>query len=170
MGDPRRGSGHRLKSVPLKQKLDVVQVGVPSPDEREVWVRVPPVSSESWRPEGRRYVGSSSMDRAPYVPGRMFPSSSFWKERRCDVENVKSLEGQVLKVKDVLMVLIPLADGGSELVHCSRGVSEVQGEFLKIVIPEWIAGMLRIEEGDLVCVHNTDGKFHINASHPRLVN
>jgi hypothetical protein len=94
----------------------------------------------------------------------------FGKERRCDVENVKSLEGPVLKVMGELMLLIPLADGGSELVDCSRGVSEVHGEFLKIVIPEWIAGMLRIEEGDLVCVHNTDGEFHINASHPRLLN
>jgi hypothetical protein len=81
-----------------------------------------------------------------------------------------SLEGQVLKVKGELMLLIPLVEGGSELVECSRGISEVQGEFLKIVIPEWLAGMLRIEEGDLLCVHNTGGKFHINASHPRLVN
>jgi hypothetical protein len=86
------------------------------------------------------------------------------------VENVMSLEGQVLKVKGEWMLLIPLIEGGSELVECSRGISEVQGEFLKIVIPEWLAGMLRIEEGDLLCVHNTDGKFHINASHPRLVN
>jgi hypothetical protein len=109
------------------------------------------------------------MDRAPNVPGRAFPSSSVLEERRCDVENVMSLEGPVLKVKGELLVLIPLADGGSELVECSRGISEVQGEFLKIVIPEWLAGMLRIEEGDLVCVHNTGGKFNINASSPRLV-
>lgn len=85
------------------------------------------------------------------------------------MENVMSLEGPVLKVNGELMVLIPLADGGSEMIECSRGISEVQGEFLKIVIPEWLAGMLRIEEGGLICVHNTDGKFHINASSPRLV-
>jgi len=81
-----------------------------------------------------------------------------------------SLEGSVLKVKGELMLLIPLADGGSELMDCSRGISEVQGEFLKIVIPEWLAGMLRIEEGDLVRVDNTGGKFHINTTSPRLVN
>ena len=86
------------------------------------------------------------------------------------MENVMSLEGPVLKVKDELMLLIPLADGGSQLVECSRGISEVQGEFLKIVIPEWLAGMLRIEEGDLICVHNTGGQFHINATSPRPVN
>jgi len=30
--------------------------------------------------------------------------------------------------------------------------------------------MLRIEEGDLVCVHNTGGMFHIAASNARPVN
>jgi hypothetical protein len=100
----------------------------------------------------------------------MFPSSSvFAKKGGAVMQEVMSLEGSVLKVKGELMLLIPLAEGGSELVECSRGISEVQGEFLKIVIPEWLAGMLRIEEGDMVCVHNTDGKFHINASSPRMV-
>lgn len=85
------------------------------------------------------------------------------------MDEVLSLEGSVLKVNGELLVLIPLEAGGSELVACSRGVSEVQGDFLKIVIPEWLAGMLRIEEGDAVCVSNIDGKFHIVASSPRPV-
>jgi hypothetical protein len=85
------------------------------------------------------------------------------------MEEVMSLEGPVLKVNGELLLLIPLEAGGSELIDCSRGISEVQGEFLKIVIPEWLAGMLRIEEGDLICVSNTDGKFHIVASSPRPV-
>jgi len=85
------------------------------------------------------------------------------------MEGVMSLEGPVLKINGELVLIIPLAAGGDALVESSRGISEVQGGFLKIVIPEWLAGMLRIEEGDLVCVHNTDGKFHINASNPRPV-
>lgn len=85
------------------------------------------------------------------------------------MENAISLEGPVLKVNGELMLLIPLVDGGSELVECSRGISEIQGEFLKIVIPEWLAGMLRIEEGDLVSVQS-DGKLHIRALNPRQVN
>jgi hypothetical protein len=85
------------------------------------------------------------------------------------MEKVMSLEGPVLKVDGELVLMIPLSEGGDELVECSRGISEVQGKYLKIVIQEWLAGMLRIEEGDLVCVHNTDGKFHINASNPRPV-
>jgi hypothetical protein len=85
------------------------------------------------------------------------------------MEKVTSLEGPVLKINGELVLIIPLSAGGEELVECSRGSSEVQGDFLKIVIQDWLAGMLRIEEGDLVCVHNTDGKFHIVASAPRPV-
>ena len=82
------------------------------------------------------------------------------------MEEMLSLVGPVLKFNGELMLLIPLSDGGSQLLDCSRGISEVQGEFLKIVIPEWLAGMLRIEEGDLICVSNTDGQFHIQARTP----
>jgi hypothetical protein len=85
------------------------------------------------------------------------------------MEEVMSLEGPVLKIDGELVLIIPLSAGGDELVDCSRGISEVQGEFLKIVIPEWLAGMLRIEEGDLVCVEDADGKFHITPGKPRPV-
>ena len=85
------------------------------------------------------------------------------------MENVMALEGPVLKVNGELMLLIPLEDGGSELIERSRGVSEVQGEFLKIAIPEWLAGMLRIEEGDLVRVTG-DGTLHIGPSSVGQVN
>lgn len=84
------------------------------------------------------------------------------------MKNVLSLEGPVLRVNGELMLLIPLEGGGAELIESSRGISEVQGEFLKIVIPEWLAGILRIEEGDLVCVQS-DGQLHIRASNPRSV-
>ena len=85
------------------------------------------------------------------------------------MEDVMSLEGPVLKINGELVLMIPLSAGGDELVDCSRDISELQGEFLKIVIPEWLAEMLRIEEGDLVCVEDADGKFHITPSNPRTV-
>jgi hypothetical protein len=85
------------------------------------------------------------------------------------MEEVMSLEGPVLKINGELVLMIALSAGGAVLVDCSRGISELQGEFLKIIIPEWLAGMLRIEEGDLVCLNNTDGKFHIIPSNPRPV-
>ena len=85
------------------------------------------------------------------------------------MQELMSWEGLVVKVGEELMLLIPLDGGGSELMECSRCTSEVQGEFLKIVIPEWLAGMLRIEEGDVVYVDNACGQFHIQARSPRLV-
>ena len=85
------------------------------------------------------------------------------------MEDVMSLEGPALKVNGELVLIIPLSVGGDELMKCSHGISEVRGEFLKIVIPEWLAGMLQVEEGDLVSVHNTDGNFHISPSNPRPV-
>jgi hypothetical protein len=85
------------------------------------------------------------------------------------MKEVTSLEGPVVKVNGELALLIPLEDGGTDLIECSRGISEVVGEYLKILIPEWLAGTLRVEEGDMVCVHNSAGKFHIQAATPRLV-
>lgn len=83
------------------------------------------------------------------------------------MDEITCLEGPVIRVNGELVLFIPL--GGDELVECSRGISEVQGEFLRINIPDWLAGVLRIEEGDLVCVHNSDGTFHIGPRNPRRV-
>ena len=99
----------------------------------------------------------------PAVPVQQF---YFWD---CRVEKVTWLQGPVLKINGELVLIIPLSVGGSELMDCSRGISEVQGGFLRIVIPEWLAGLLRIDEGDLVCVDNADGKLHIQPSNPRPV-
>ncbi|HTZ47935.1 MAG TPA: hypothetical protein VMH20_10105 [Verrucomicrobiae bacterium] len=85
-------------------------------------------------------------------------------------EGVISLAGPVEKRNGQLMLLIPLAEGGVELMACSEGISEVERENLKIVIPEWLAGVLRIQEGDLVNVNNSQGKFNICAVRQRLVN
>ena len=72
----RRGHGEeRVRGVVTR--LDVVWGRVTSPDKREVWVRVPhggDSAQAEWPVLGR---ASSSQDRAPNVPGRMFPSSSF---------------------------------------------------------------------------------------------
>jgi hypothetical protein len=78
-----------------------------------------------------------------------------------DDDNVTSLEGPIEKEDGKLVLRIPLNHGGSELIECSRGISEVEGEFLKITIPEWLAGMLRIDEGSRVYINNRNGKCNI---------
>jgi hypothetical protein len=85
------------------------------------------------------------------------------------MEDVMSLEGPVLKVNGELVLFIPLSAGGDELIELSRGTSEVEGEFLKINIPGWLAAVLRIEEGDLVCVRKAGGMFRSGLSEPRQV-
>jgi hypothetical protein len=54
----------------------------------------------------------------------------------------------------------------SELIECSRGISEVEKDYLKITIPEWLAGMLRIDEGSLVSVDNRNGRCNIHPIDP----
>ena len=87
-----------------------------------------------------------------------------------ELGEVTSLEGPVIKKDGQLMLLIPLSEGGEELIACSRGISEIVDGCLKIVIQEWLAGMLRVEEGDRVNINNCDGKFNISAVSPRPVN
>ena len=91
------------------------------------------------------------------------------RKEDAQMEEWSSLQGPVLMVNGKLTLMIPLEDGGAELMDCSRGISEVEGPYLKIAIPDWLAGMLRIDEGDIVCVSNWDGKLHIQPSQARVV-
>jgi len=74
---------------------------------------------------------------------------------------ITSLRGPVENIDGKLMLRIPLAAGGSELVACSRGIAESDGEFLSIHIMEWLAAKLGIGEGSIVSVDNANGKFNI---------
>ena len=83
--------------------------------------------------------------------------------------DVTSLEGPVEKIDGRLVLRIPLDAGGAQFVGCTQGISEIEGDCLTIVIQEWLAGMLRIEEGDSVSVDNANGKFNVRAVNPRSV-
>jgi hypothetical protein len=77
------------------------------------------------------------------------------------VRNVTSLQRLVENIDGKLMLRIPLAAGGSELVECARGIGEIDGDFLSIVIPGWLAEKLEISEGSAVVVGNANDKFNI---------
>jgi len=86
------------------------------------------------------------------------------------MENITSLQGPVEKIDGKLVLYIPLSAGGDQFIACSKGISEEEeGQFLKVVIPEWLAGMLRVENGSLVNVDNKDGKFNIHPVDPRPI-
>lgn len=84
------------------------------------------------------------------------------------MDNMTSLPGPIEKIDGKLTLLVPLEAGGDQLIECSKGISEM-GRFLKITIPEWLSGMLRIGEGSLVSVDNENGKFDIHPINPGLV-
>lgn len=81
-------------------------------------------------------------------------------------DDVFSLQGPVEKIDGKLTLRIPLEAGGNQFIECSRGISEIDGEFLKITIPEWLSGLLRIDEGSVVTVDNENGKFNIHPVDP----
>ena len=85
------------------------------------------------------------------------------------MENTVYSEWPIVKPNGELMLLVPLADTiGS--VEPSGSFLDMQGNFLKIVIPQWLAEMLEVGEGDFLRVSNADGEFQIQPVQPRLVN
>jgi hypothetical protein len=75
-----------------------------------------------------------------------------------------SLEGPV-EVEDGQLVLrIPLAAGGDKLAPLARGIGEVRGGDLVVVVPAWLAEKLNIGADSLVVVDNREGKFRITRS------
>jgi len=86
------------------------------------------------------------------------------------MENKTCSEWPLVKANGELMLLVPLEAGVASRLESSRGVLEKQGDFLKIVVPEWLAKMLGVEEGDLVRVSNEDGTLEIQPVETRPVN
>ena len=83
--------------------------------------------------------------------------------------DVTYLRGPVEKVDGKLVLSIPLSAGGDQFIEWSKGISELNGEYLKITIPEWLAGTLRIDAGSIVSIDNKDGKFNIRPVDPQPV-
>ncbi len=79
---------------------------------------------------------------------------------------VTSLTGPVEKVDGKLMLRIPLGTGGDQFIECARGISEVDGAYINVTIPDWLAAKLGITEGSVVSVDNENGKFNITLVPP----
>lgn len=80
------------------------------------------------------------------------------------VRQVISIERSVEVVDGSLMLRILLSQGGAQLAPLARGIGEIKGEHLCVVIQPWLAGKLRIGDGSLVIVHDRNGKFTITRS------
>jgi len=74
-----------------------------------------------------------------------------------------SIEGPVEVVDGDLVLRIPLSVGGAELAPLARGIVQIHGDHLCVVIQPWLAEKLRIGAGSLVVVDNKNGKVHDHA-------
>lgn len=77
-------------------------------------------------------------------------------------DNVTSLEGPVERIDGKLTLLIPLWAGGDQFLQCARGISEIEGDRLRVTIPDWLSEKIGVKEGSTVCVTNAGGKFNIS--------
>lgn len=75
-----------------------------------------------------------------------------------------SIQGPVERVGEDLMLRIPLSAGGAELAPLTRGIGQIEGDELCVVIQPWLAKLLKVGEGSLVIVSNKNGKFTITRS------
>jgi hypothetical protein len=70
-----------------------------------------------------------------------------------------SIRGPVETRDGKLTLMIPLAAGGSELATYSKGIAEIEGEYLRVTIPDWLASKMKIQDGSLIDVDNQNGEF-----------
>jgi hypothetical protein len=80
------------------------------------------------------------------------------------VRKILSIEATVELVDGSLVLRIPLSTGGDQLAPLARGIGQIKGEYLCVVIQPWLAEKLRIGEGSLVIVDDTNKKFTITRS------
>lgn len=74
------------------------------------------------------------------------------------------IQGPVERVDGAYCLMIPLHAGGRELVPLTRRIGTVEGDFLKVVVPDWMMRFLNIREGGEVIVDIVDGKFNIKSA------
>ena len=77
------------------------------------------------------------------------------------MDDIVSLQGPVELLDGKFTLRIPLDAGGATLRAAARGISSIDGEFLSVIIPDWLAEKLGITDGSLVAVDNRHGKFNI---------
>lgn len=74
-----------------------------------------------------------------------------------------SIAGPVEMIDDQLGLRIPLDVGGSELQHCTQGLSRVEGNDLIVPVHNNILEKIGVRLGERVVVDNENGKFNMRA-------
>ncbi len=71
------------------------------------------------------------------------------------------ITGPVELVDNKFCLLIPLQVGGDELVPLTVKIATVEGDTLKVVVPDFLMKLLNLRVGGLVTIDIVDGKFNI---------
>ena len=71
------------------------------------------------------------------------------------------MAGPVEEEDGKLVLRIPLAMGGGEFTHVTEGISEIDGPYLKITLPQWLVQKLDLRDGSRVAIDNKDRKFNM---------
>jgi hypothetical protein len=74
------------------------------------------------------------------------------------------LKGPLASVDGNLVLLIPLLAGGNQFIDCTRGIGSVEGEYLKVTIPDWMSSKMGFKNGTLLRINNEGGKLNIEAA------
>jgi hypothetical protein len=80
------------------------------------------------------------------------------------MSEVISLEGPVELENGHLTIRIPLEHGGAQLAPLTKGIGEIQGDDLVVVIQPWLAEKLGIGPDSIAIVDNAEGKFRVTRS------
>ena len=74
-----------------------------------------------------------------------------------------SLRGRVELIEGELTLRIPRSLGGDQFALLID-FGQIEGDYLQVIIPGWLAEKLRIGEGSWVVVDNVNGRFTITRS------
>ena len=74
-----------------------------------------------------------------------------------------SIRGPVEIRDGKFTMMIPLNVGGNELVSCTKGIAKIEGEYLRVTLPDWLIPKLGwIKNGTMVEVDNKNGQFNFS--------
>ena len=76
-------------------------------------------------------------------------------------ENYLSLQGPVERRENRLVLRIPLNAGGDKLQLIAKAASFVEDGNLVVLLPEWLAQRMKIDEGSEVYIDDRWGKLNI---------
>lgn len=73
-----------------------------------------------------------------------------------------ALEGPVERRGDRLVLRVPLEAGGEKLKVVAKATSYEEEGRLVVILPEWLAERMQLDEGSAVHVDNRWGKLNIS--------